>query len=134
MDCSTKLKCKYCGKNLTDNIKTERCKSLVVLIENNKLEIIDVYTCCKGDCDKILARRYFSKNNLDKTIELYNFTNPFLYIRYCNNIINDFKNNIIWYKNAIENYQDILLAMHSFVMRESSEEEKEIFKKLSTFS
>jgi hypothetical protein len=115
------LTCAYCGKDLFK----DPSMSIVVFISNvDTDETIDIYTCCKGECDERMKRLRRPKGFIDGWRDLSDFMNPILFLTQTMAIINNLYEGASFRKNAIESYKNILLSTAPYVMRQPTEEEE----------
>ena len=115
------LRCTHCEKDLFESPG----KSIIVFIEGvGTKEIIDIYPCCKGECDEVLRRNRQQDGYIDGWKDLTDYMNPVLYLKQVMAIINKMHGGTKLADNAIEEYKNILLSVAPYVMREPTDKEK----------
>lgn len=114
--------CAHCGENLLE--KPEM--SIVVFVQDLAADrILDIYTCCKGECDHTLRKERVCKNSSDGWKELTEFTNPLLFLKHILAVMNNMHGELKINDEAFENYKQLILSMAPYVMRETKEKELE---------
>lgn len=115
------LVCANCGKNLFEDIEM----SIVVFVrDRNTGDIVDIYTCCKGECDKILKNARARRIGVDGWKDLSDFVNPTLFLKHIMSMMNNMHEGVKIKDEAFENYKNLILSVAPYVMREPSEKEK----------
>jgi len=123
------LFCKYCEKDLLDP------KSGIVVVwrrfdrdESENLiekEITDVYWCCKGECDKILAANQRQPDYLDGWEDIPDLCIPTLYLRWIAALMNQQHRGIRFRDQALEKMKELLIILFPYVCRDQTTKEKE---------
>ena len=87
-------------------------------------KIRNQYVCCGGDCDRILANRYYTDGYSDAWADLKDYFTPTLYLKavmgFCNEL-NDEK--IIYSKEAFDQEKSILIKAYPYVCRNLTQSE-----------
>lgn len=124
------LKCEACGKNLLDPMS-----GIVVLLETydraqqEKQEYVDVYFCCKGYCDEVLAKKYSIPGLIDSWEDIPDITIPTVYLKWVMTLLNQHRAGVSYTEKAFTAVRKLLIALFPYVSREPTSEEK---KRLST--
>jgi len=119
------LICAHCGKNLFD----EPGLSIIVFAKNNADEYSDIYTCCKGECDKILRRTRIESAGLSENgwKDISEYMVPYTFLKNWMALMNNTYDGEKFTQPAYETFKDIILATAPYVMRpQTKAEEKTI--------
>ena len=96
--------------------------------EQSKREIIDVYWCCKGNCDRVLENRYVRKYGIDAYggwEDISDLCIPLVYIRMLITIINQQNEGMVYSKTALDKIKEFALTLFPYVSRQVTSKEKE---------
>ncbi len=121
--------CKYCGKPIEKG-------GNVVIIQDLRDEpehrnVVDVYTVCKGLCDRQLQRRVMQQGLYDGWEDLDDLRIPVEYIRWLMGILNGLYNGDKYTKEAFENLKTVLLVLAQDICRDMTEKELERVRMLN---
>jgi hypothetical protein len=87
-------------------------------------KIRNQYVCCGGNCDRILAKRYYTDGCSDTWADLKDYFNPTLYLKavigFCNEL-NDEK--ILYSEEAFDQEKSILIKAYPYVCRSLTQSE-----------
>lgn len=115
------VKCTCCGKNILQDIGM----SMIQIVTDDNDNIIKFNPCCKGKCEKSL-RSSVPQNCSSICKELSTFTNPHLYLKYSMRTYNKmYEGKKFIDKQAFENFNNTLINMAPYVMRDMTEDEKQ---------
>ncbi|MBZ0287167.1 MAG: restriction endonuclease, partial [Anaerolineae bacterium] len=99
-------------------------------------EILDVYWCCKGECDKNLKRQYqlLYPKTADSWMDIPNLCIPTVYIKMVLATINRLyaKERYLYTTQAIEKMKSLIAEIFPYVVRELTEKEKREVASLMT--
>jgi hypothetical protein len=133
------LTCDYCGKDLLDPERS----GIVVMWEkthehreNNDIdEYVDIYCCCKGNCDRTLKAKYYSKYEhvIDGWEDIPDIAIPTVYIKWINSIFIELHHKAKYSESAFNKIRKIMLELFPYISRELTDEEKENVEDLSKF-
>jgi hypothetical protein len=115
------LVCHNCGKNLLENVNL----SMVLIVRNEKDQIIAVKPCCKKKCDNQLRDCY---KGLDTNgwKELSDFLNPYTYMKHIVAVMNSmFEKELFADESAFYSYKDLILSCYQYIARDMTEAEKD---------
>lgn len=115
------LICANCSKDLFENPEL----SIVVFFKNKNGDFVDVYTCCKGECDKKLLQTRRKADYTDGWKDISEFINPVLYLKQTMAFINNLQDGTKFTEEAFEKHKNILISCSPYVMRNPSKEEDE---------
>lgn len=115
------LICANCSKDLFENPEL----SIAVILRNKNGDFMDVYTCCKGECDKKLLLTRRKKDYTDGWQDITDFMNPVLYLKQTMTFINKLQDGTKFTEEAFEQYKNILLQCSPYVMRNPSKTEEQ---------
>jgi len=108
---------------------------IVVLLETydraqqEKQEYVDVYFCCKGYCDEVLAKKYSIPGLIDSWEDIPDITIPTVYLKWVMTLLNQHRAGVSYTEKAFTAVRKLLIALFPYVSREPTSEEK---KRLST--
>ena len=110
------LPCKCCGKDTL----IDPAGSNVVLNKDSNGILVNIYVCCKGECDRNLG-------SLAGWQDLARFTNPYLYLQHINSVLNEIQktSNTIFTNESLQNYKEIIIKTAPLVFRDMTEKEKQ---------
>ena len=87
-------------------------------------KIRNQYVCCGGDCDQILAKRYYTDGYSDAWTDLKDYFTPTIYLKavigFCNEL-NDEK--IIYSQEAFEQKKALLIRAYPYICRNLTQKE-----------
>ncbi len=71
------LLCRHCGKNILEH------QGLIVFVRGMRLgKIVDVYGCCRGDCEAALKESRGGKEEIAFSIEVADVKEPWKFYEY----------------------------------------------------
>jgi restriction endonuclease len=123
------LFCKYCQKDLL-----KPASGIVVVWtrfdrdENENWieeEIIDVYWCCKGKCDKTLAASQRQANHVDRWQDIPDLCIPTLYLRRIATFMDQLHRGVKFRDEALEKTRELIITLFPFVCRDLTTKENE---------
>lgn len=131
------LKCDFCGKNLL-----EPKKSGIVVIwekvsdyrENEEInEVVDIYCCCKGNCDHVLNNIYYTKyeNIVNGWEDIPDICIPTIYLKWINSTLHELYSNAKYSEESFKKIKRILLSIFPYISRELTDSEKETINDLT---
>lgn len=122
------LPCKYCGRNLLELNKTG-----IIVIWKSIKKVVNIYCCCKGNCDQTLKHKYLARHNnvFDGWEDICDLCIPTIYAKWMNTIFNDVYMKE-YTKTAFKEMKNLMLAIFPYVSRGLTEEEKDTIKKVSS--
>ena len=91
-------------------------------------EFVDVYWCCKGHCDRTLAKRIRAQHTMrivDGWLDLSELCIPLIFLRRLMAYINGFKNGDRWSDEAFGKWKTVIISVFQNVSREATSEERE---------
>ena len=128
------LLCDYCGENLLEPDK----KGIVVIWEKlsdhrndvNINEVVDIYCCCKGNCDRVLKNRYYAshKGVVDGWEDIPDICIPTIYSKWLISTLHELNGKAKYSTEAFEKTLNILLSIFPYISRELTDKEKDIIK------
>lgn len=125
------LKCEVCGKDLIKKGVADDYMGIVVLVQDMDFyektkggeKITQVYSACKGNCDRIMESR-INSNEITKWEDISDLLIPYQYLKWITGIINQMREgNVIFTDDAFEQIKDITLKIAQVVMRQPSVKE-----------
>ena len=132
------LTCEYCGKNLLEPTRS----GIVVIWEawhdhrkdENINEVIDIYYCCKGNCDSMLKHKFYAKyeNVVDGWEDIPDICIPTIYLKWLNSIFHELYGGAKYSPAAFDKIKNIMLAVFPYISRQLTAEEKEAIKGVAT--
>jgi len=131
------LRCDNCGKNLLEPQK----EGIVVVWEKsfehgadkNISEVVDIYCCCKGNCDNILRHQFHAKykNVVDGWKDISDICIPTIYSEWLFLTFHELNKKAKYSEVAFKKTLNLLLAIFPYISRELSDEEKNTIKNLT---
>lgn len=138
------LRCRYCGKDLIKEqspdlgmfvIWTRLPASILsTSIEEHtedlesETSILSAYTCCKGECDRRLQKRWGRHDTYDSWFELLQFTIPSMYIESIHPILVMLSVYSIESDEVLDSIYNFLRITFHYVARDLTDEEKKRFR------
>lgn len=116
------LRCANCDKDLFE----DPTSSIVVFLKEKNGKFVDVYACCKDECDKKLLRSKGNSNHTSSWKDISDLVNPKLYLRQVFATMNTLRREDKFTDEAFEDYKNILIQCSPYVMRSPSPEELKI--------
>ncbi len=131
------LLCDYCGKNLLEPKKSgivaiwEKLYDHRENIDHN--EIVDIYCCCKGNCDRILKKQFYTKHKhtVDGWEDIPDICIPTIYCKWLVSTLHELKGKAKYSEQAFKKNLNILLAIFPYISRELTDKEKDTIKCLT---
>lgn len=129
-DSYSPLNCKVCDKDLL----LER-SGIVALVtrfaSDNALETLDVYWACKGECDGRVQAYWRAKGHYSHWEDISTIAVPLLFMRWVMASLNNIRSGGERYTDtAFEKFKEFTLAVAQLVVRETSEEEREMIEQV----
>ncbi len=132
LDPAAALQCEYCKKNL---LEPERTGNILIwedleMLRQKTPHILRVYWCCKGDCDRILQRRYWKSELSDGWEDIRDVAIPTVYLKWVMATFNQFHAGTRFTDEAFESLKLFMMALFPYVSRQLTTEEQETMKGL----
>lgn len=130
-----KLECLYCGKNLLEG----KPSGIIVVWEtipeerDEKTEIVDVYWCCKGNCDRALSNSRKRRGTVDGWKDISDIAIPTVYLKWILATFNELRSGIVYKDETSKKFRDFMYSLFPYISRELTESEKERVKNLMMF-
>lgn len=129
------LNCDYCGKNLLEPKKSGIVAIWEVLNEYRKdediNEVVDIYCCCKGNCDAMLKNKFYAKfeqHAIDGWEDIPDICIPTIYLKWLNSIFHELHARAKYSEDAFKKMKNIMLAVFPYISRELTDKERESIK------
>lgn len=139
------LECSICHKDLLTEDGKRKPSGIIAFVnkipedyenENQvKEEVIDIYTACKGRCDRILENYWFKKGGSTGWEDIEDLASPIRFLSWNMAIINELETGCVKYQGeSFNKLKKCILGISQLVMREPTEEEEERSKQLQILS
>jgi hypothetical protein len=127
------LKCVNCGKKLLEPDKSGIVVIWKTLNAREPKEIVDLYCCCKGSCDRVLQSefRLKHKNAIDGWDDIEDICIPTIYFKWLSTMLNRMQNDIKYSDLAFRNMMLLLQSIFPYISRELTAEEKKRIQTLA---
>lgn len=119
------LQCEYCGKDLLKEHLHDR-GAIVVFLENlDTNEYVDIYTCCKGHCDRALTSAKRQTGVISEWEDISDWIIPSIFMQKEMALFNQLYSGKIKYREEVfEKLKQIILRLSQFSLREDDDEQK----------
>lgn len=121
------LKCEYCGKDLLKEHLHDRGAIVVFWKNLDTNEYVDIYTCCKGHCDRALtsAKRQTGVIIISQWEDISDWIIPSIFMQKEMALFNQLYSGKIKYREEVfEKLKQIILRLSQFSLREDDDEQK----------
>lgn len=125
------LSCLHCGKRLLGDDPS----GIVVFwsrwdSEYTERDVVEVYCCCKGNCDRILAVERRGSDLTDSWLDLPDLLVPTVFLRWVMVVLNQIWGRRSYSQQAFEAVKTITVALFPYVSRDLTTAEKETLRRL----
>ncbi len=119
------LLCEYCGKDLLKEHLHDNQAIINFITDMTTGEYVDVYACCKGQCDRALLNAKRPPNCADEWEDISDWVIPTIYSRHIMALLNQLYNGTEKYsKDTFEKLKHIILKLGQFVFRDLDDEQR----------
>lgn len=122
------FKCLRCGSVLDrDHRGIVACWQKYEDRGERKVKLIkDYYTCCGGECDRILQMEYLAEGYVSAWSELRDYFNPTLFLKAVMGFYNELSDKDVEYtQEAFENHKEVIITAFPYVARNLTKYEAE---------
>jgi hypothetical protein len=124
------LKCQACGKDILETMYEKPYNGIVVFLEDRtdfyNPKYVEVYWCCKGECDRKLRVAKESSNRITGWEDIGDLIIPVYFLDWIFSHFNGLRNSEnLFSDEAFENLKLFIVAISQRVLREMTESERE---------
>ena len=133
------LKCEVCGKDLLLQLFEKDYSAVIAQIEvkdeeSGNYTIEDVYSACKGECDRILDRRAAEQGKMTGWLDLSDMAIPLEYLSRIFAMMNNIRSDSeIYTDEAFHKQKIIMIKLAQKVLRYTTTRERNRYKDLLEF-